>query len=258
MKLPIVAPRLESAVNPIFILIFVLPVPKSDPAPPPAPVAIHSVGTVGDLQGCPTANDPAPFLRTPRIELIGPCRDSGTDAKGAKSTATTWKHTFHRAAQFSIPRYGQQQQPINSDGLLIYEGMTLTVNPETGIYDLNFTATSPPTPVTIRLQLQFSHEKVNDSNQDPIRLTLPPITIESDPNTRPGEGAGTTLKVNHRGYTELFLSPQNNGRGISSDLKTERVYEQHRGLRIDAGWKIIRAGSARFGSGSANADDSNR
>ncbi len=235
-----------------------LPVPMSEPTPVPAPVSINSCGIAGNLQGCPSANDPAPFLRTPSIELIGPCRDTGTNGNGAKATASTWKHTFHRAARFSIPRYGQHQQPIEHDGLLIYEGMTLTVNPETGVYDLNFTATAPPTPVTVRLQLQFSNDNVNNSSKDPIRLTLPPITIESDPNTRPGESAGTTLKVNHRGYTELFQSTQNIGRGVSTDLKMERDYRNHPRLQIDAGWKIIRVGTARFGSGSANADDTNR
>lgn len=237
--------------NSMFLFACLLSSSNADLVPTPL------YGIEGVLSGCPSGNDSAPFLRTPRIEFLGPCRDGSAEANCASTTAKTWKHTFHRAARFSIPRYGQQQQPIEQDGLLIYEGMTLTVNPETGVYDLNFTATAPPTTVTVRMQLQFSHKNINDSGKDPIRLTLPPITIESDSNTKPGDGSGTTLKVNHRGYSELFLNPKNNSRSTNSDLKLDPAFKSGN-YQIDSNWKIIRAGSARFGSGSANADDTNR
>lgn len=251
---PIVAPRWEPAVKPMFFFIFLLPVPKSEPEYVPAPMAIPSSG----LSGCPSANDSAPFLRTPRIELLGPCRDNTVDKNGANGSTKTWKHTFHRAARFSIPRYGQQQQPIEQDGLLIYEGMTLTVNPETGVYDLNFTATAPPTTVTVRMQLQFVNEDSKSSNSlftmsEPIKLTLPPIVIEASAETRHGDGSGTTLKVNHRGFTELF---KHTDKSASTDLKN--LSKDASTIRINSDWKIIRAGSARFGSGSANADETNR
>ncbi len=212
------------------------------------------------LLECPTRNDSAPFLRTPRLELIGPCRESSAEGKkcpdGGKNS---WKHTFHRAARFTIPRFGQQQQPLESDGLLIYEGMTLTVDKDTGVYDLSFTATSPPTPVTLRLQLQFANDTYPITRSYPIRLTLPPIFIDAD-STRPGENAGTTLNVSHRGYTELFKQPQNGELVLdsSSDIKTESGYSAMNPISINSNWKVVRVGTARFGSGKANGDDENR
>ena len=211
------------------------------------------------LQECPSGNDSTPFLRTPRLELIGPCRETSADTKQCpQESANLWKHTFHRAARFTVPRYGQQQQPLEGEGLLIYEGMTLTVNKGTGVYDLNFTATSPPTPVTLRLQLQFETKSIPITLSYPIRLTLPPIFIDADSSTRPGDGTGTTLKVSHRGYSELFLAPEGKKQCETSDLIWGDGNEIHSRFQIDSNWKVIRAGSARFGSGKANGDDENR
>lgn len=182
------------------------------------------------------------------MELIGACRDNaGERCRIDGRNADTWSHVFHKAARFTQPRFDMYQQRLEGDGLLIYEGMKLTVDENTGIYDLTFTATAPPTPVTIRMQLHFQR---NDGFiEDPIRLTLPPIRIEADQKAT--NDVGTTLRVNHRGYSELF---QSKDRADSSDFKNHKDTPTIR----KNNFTIIRTGTARFGSGFPNGDNPTR
>lgn len=203
------------------------------------------------LRACPPANDPAPFLRTPHQELVDACRDSG----GCDKTPTKlgddnkWRHTFHKAATFPFPRFNQCGEAVDADGLVIYEGMRLTVDPGTGVYDLSFTATAPPTPVTLRLQLEFHHQSVGDS---PIRLTLPPIEIDPVPTADPLRPKAATVRVSHRGFSELFLCTKQQSH--TSDLRSVKETR----IAKDNGWQISRHGTARFGSELPNSDGLSR
>ncbi len=193
------------------------------------------------LKACPPANDHAPFLRTPSVEPVGPCQG----AAACDETKNVWKHSFHKAAAFPFPRFGQCGEPVEADGLVIYEGMRLTVNKETGVYDLSFTATAPPTPVTLRLQLEFTLEK-----HPAVRLTLPPIEIDPVPTADPLRPKAATVRVSHRGFSELFLDT---GRQSDSfDLKTKGAFQ------VTKCWSINRNGTARFGSAMPNSDGLNR
>lgn len=232
------------------LLLALAAAPAQHPAVPTAEAVVNA------LRDCPPAFDPAPFLRTPKLDLIGPCRDTAADHA---PSADAWAHVFHRAARFTQPRFGLCREPLESDGLLIYEGMRLTVDPATGVYDLAFVATAPPTPVTVRLQLHFARTDAYagpGSAYDPIRLTLPPITIDADPAAKPGDSYGVTLRVHHRGYSELFLKAKAQ-RSASSDLFPD--FRNAKVPTIDkSGWQIIRTGTARFGSGLPNADEPGR
>lgn len=212
----------------------------------PAPTPILS----DCLRACPPAHDPAPFLRTPHVEPVGPCQGAAA-CDGAKNA---WKHSFHRAARFPLPRSGQCGEPADTDGLVIYEGMRLTVNPDTGVYDLTFTATAPPTPVTLRLQLEFSHPSIQEES---VRLTLPPIEIEPGPTADPLRPKAATVRVNHRGYSELFTGVENQTRytDVWQPQPADKLSPRY---RIDNTWAVKRVGTARFGSALPNSDGLNR
>ena len=210
------------------------------------------------LRTCPPMNDPAPFLRVPKVTPVEECR--GTVADGKCDPAHTWKHTWHAAARFKVPRFDQGGQAMEGDSLVIYEGMVLSVNNVTGVYDLSFTATAPPTAVTLRLQLQFSGDP---AGQEAIRLTLPPVRIDTDETAKSGDNSGRTIRIHHRGYSELFISWESvaaSRRSQSSDLiekqPVDRSGQQH--LTITEKWTIARTGTARFGSARINADDQDR
>lgn len=177
-----------------------------------------------------------PFLRLPHVHLVGPCTDgqSGADL----DLQGRWVKEFADAAQFPLPRYDLNRTLMPGDGLLIYEGMRLTVYPKSGIYDLEFTATVPETPVTVRLQLEFARPLVVGSIEPgcgPYRLTLPPIRLEPNRDAKPGDTAANTFNVHHRGYSSLF-----------SDSTPPSVCESK--PLIGCGWSVTRKGTARFGT----------
>lgn len=191
------------------------------------------------LRGCPTPNDPTPFLRLPKVTTVEECRE--TDAGGKADARCVWKHVWHTAARFAVPKFDQRGEPLESDALVIYEGMTLTVNSTTGVYDVSFTATAPPTPVTVRLQLLFAADATGQNGV--LRLTLPPIRIDPEEGVKSGDNTGRTVRVNHRGVSELFTDK----RSASMDLFPKPP-------RITGEWSIKRVGSARFGSARVSED----
>lgn len=206
------------------------------------------------LWACPCPNDPAPFLRTPKLDALGDCKD-GSDCGGETDLRKKhqWRHVFSTAAKFSIPRFGQGGEPAEADGVVIYEGMRLTVNHETGVYDLSFTATTPPTPVTIRLQLTFHRP---DCPDDCVKLTLPPIEIEPTPTSNELRPKANTVRVSHRGFSEVFLCPDK--QSDSSDLMGKPLGLKKMIQPVTSDWAITRAGTARFGSAQATNEEPGR
>lgn len=180
-----------------------------------------------------------PFTRLPRVCPLEPllCAEPATSSL---THCVPWVQEFHQAAQFPLPRFASDATPVVADGLLIYEGMRLTVYPENGDYELTFTATIPDMPVTVRLQLVFA-----EPEQGPVlvppkatgllvrpalshRITLPPIRLEPRANARPGDPTAMTFQVTHRGSSTLFR-------------KTSLQ-------KIDSNWTVQRIGTARFGT----------
>jgi hypothetical protein len=161
------------------------------------------------------------------------------------------------------------------DGLLIYEGMRLTVFSD-GTYDLSFTATVPDMPVTIRLQLWLQPPPPPDTpatilptcNNREYRITLPPIRLEPKVDARAGDPTANTFQVAHRGYSSLFRStkhvvttqPHPTGvTPINAQFGFPMTPRQHSNdqVHVDASWDVRRVGTARFGSAVA-VDDTNR
>ena len=238
------------------MLPLILLLAASAPAQAPTPTKPTFPGC---LDGCPSAHDPAPFLRVPKITPVGECRDDGAVKCDA---ATGWVQTFHSAARFNIPRFDRNLEAMETDALVIYEGMKLTVNDKTGIYDLSFTATAPLMPVTVRLQMVFGHEDL----LKPIRMTLPPFRIESENQAQSGDNSGRTIRIHHRGQSDLFINSLDEKQFAFDDFKgkpfahclppmppllTPRVNP----FPITRSWTIRREGTARFGSAQISADD---
>jgi len=168
------------------------------------------------------------------------CGD-GSDGHGdaANKLTHSWTKDFHQAAHFPLPRYAIGGSPQFVDGLLIYEGMRLTVYND-GTYDLAFTATVPEMPVTIRLQLVFTQPGTISPAlvRQVYRITLPPLRLEPKRDARPGDPTANTFQVAHRGYSSLFVV---NGTA----------------LFINSNWDVTRIGTARFGTAVA-VEDSGR
>lgn len=80
--------------------------------------------------------------------------------------------TFNSPANFPRAGFGPRGKSFDREGLLIYEGMTLEVDYQTGHYTLLFHTSAPPAPAVLRLQLKFL--TAGGAWQT---LTLPPVCI---------------------------------------------------------------------------------
>lgn len=205
-----------------------------------------------------------PFQKQPRVCAVAVC-ECGPDEKDAKSNRA-WVKEFHDPAHIAYPRFDIEGRPVPGDGLLIYEGMRLAVDPVTGKYDLTFTATVPAMPVTLRLQLVLVENKLTGA-QDPVTkawikvpdptarrytLTLPPIRMQPPRDAVAGDPTPNTFHIAHRGYSSLFLDPKrgtDDGRLYAADCPPQGP--------IDCTWLVSRVGTARFGTPIA-IDDPNR
>jgi hypothetical protein len=239
------------------------PAPPPPPAPPATPAQTEKPKCSCDasMAAC-AASASSPFSRLPCVNPIDPCTKADCLTE-CKDKTKIWKHTFHKAAQFPFPRFNQQGCQVPDDGLLIYEGMTLTVDESTGNFEVAFVATAPQIPVVLRLQLAFYNPKLplpNDPNyQSSIsspytRITLPPMRIESDPKAKPGDITGNTVRINHRGQSDLFKAVKAGGESIDLSERKQIVFPP---IAPDNGWSVRRDGVARFGSGVAASDDIN-
>ncbi|MDY3553440.1 hypothetical protein R5W24_002542 [Gemmata sp. JC717] len=168
---------------------------------------------------------------------VCPCEPGTSGAAGPKWN--TWIKEFGSAAHIAIPRFDLDGACVPGDGLVIYEGMRLTVDPDSGQYDVSFTATLPRMPVTLNIQLTF----VNPHKpQDPRTLTLPPIRLEPKRDARPGDPSGWTFRVEHRGYSTTLLH--------NAGLRGHIFNAENGGapVVINQNWELRRTATARFGS----------
>jgi hypothetical protein len=235
------------------------------PAPRPVPVVVPSVPPVPGPFAQPVAPTPLwnqfarppawfpgpaaqPFGLLPRVCRVEPAPCHGGAGGGTDEVIVCpgWVKEFHQAAHFPVPRFDQTGAPMLGDGLLIYEGMRLVVDPATGIYEVSFTATVPNMPATLRLQLVF--ERCPD-DPTPYRLTLPPVRLEPKPDARLGDPAAYTFHVAHRGYSSLFVRPV-----LVPAVPDGSAPVVPFPTVIDAGWILSRVGTARLGSVTATDD----
>ncbi len=223
------------------------PINLSHPAPPFLPPGSPAAGGPLAPPGWAAAQFPCPdpgahpFQRLPRVCPVIPCPcDDGKCTDGCAHAGPLWTNEFLDAAHVPIPRFTADGQPVCLDGLLIYEGMRLTVYPN-GVYDVSFTATIPEMPVTLRLQLVV----VPPDEAREYRLTLPPLRFEPRADARPGDPNGNTFHVAHRGYSGVFALHQ-----------PRRPATPGGAGEVNYGWTVTRVGTARFGTPVAVSDPS--
>ncbi len=148
---------------------------------------------------------------------------------------------FASAAHFPIRDFGLRGEPLDRDGVIIYEDMAFHFDRE-GNYEVHFRASSPPIPATVRLQFQIQPH----SNGPWYTVTLAPIEFpyqsakndksncsgticgEGDSKCSEGECCGKTRECVCKGHSEIL----------------RRCYGE---MSPDA--KIRRSGSARMGFG---------
>lgn len=184
-----------------------------------------------------------PFYKHPRVcpVAVCPCEETGTQL-AARTNA--WVKEFHCPAFVPVPRFDADGHPVAGDGLVIYEGMRLTVDPDTGAYEVTFTATTPDMLVTLRLQLTF----IQYDGLVPVRqytLTLPPIRMEMPRDARPGDPVNKTFHIAHRGQSTLFANPARAGVYTAGPATNEKCPPP---ALIDCRWEVKRDGTARFGT----------
>jgi hypothetical protein len=95
--------------------------------------------------------------------------------KGCDKKCTTFY--FEKPAHFPLPRFTQEGMPVEVEGALIYEGMSVTFYRD-GVFETNFIVTSAAHPVTLRLSLHV--QPPLDSECQPFQLTIPPVLIQTD------------------------------------------------------------------------------
>jgi hypothetical protein len=214
------------------------PINLSHPAPPLLPPATAAGPVYTPDPGWAAAGLPCPgpvahpFQRLPRVCLLKACE---CDSAGSAPTAFYWVKEFHDAAHVPLPRFTADGLAVCHDGLLIYEGMRVTVY-KNGVYDVSFTAEVPDMPVTLRLQLVLQRPEKSTHPRGEYRLTLPPFRLEPKADARPGDPAANIFHVAHRGF--------------SSALMEENPAQQ----LVQPGWQVTRVGTARFGTPVAITD----
>lgn len=135
----------------------------------------------------------------------------------------TKEFRFSAPAHFPYPRFGAVNDYYADDGIVIYEGMRLVVA-QNGYYEVQFTATSPAMPVTVRMQLF-----VSDREKQFSTLTLPPILLNPQDSfehdhAEHGNCLHNTWQVRHIGYSPILAA------------------------RFAILHAVVREGTARFGS----------
>lgn len=183
-----------------------------------------------------------PFAKQPRVCPVEVCPcEPGADSDTAKPNV--WVKEFSSAAFIEYPRFTLDGERVPGNGLIIYEGMQLVVDPDSGKYDLTFTVTLPEMPANLRLQLVFRNK-----TGEAYTLTLPPIRLEPKRDAKAGDPAGWTYNVSHRGYSTLF-------RTVKSPV--HRAADGEHPAQITSAWTLSRSGTARFGTPIA-VEDTNR
>lgn len=137
-----------------------------------------------------------------------------TDADEDSASKKLETAVFDSPAFFAFHESPQHGRLQNTNSVVIYEGMSLSVNSETGRYELAFLAEVPITAVVMNLQLRI---RKADSSEGTITLT--PIVFGADQSavdphdllTVPG--ATETWRVRRTGYSHFLQNAATTGLG---------------------------------------------
>jgi hypothetical protein len=181
------------------------------------------------------ANDA--FQLTPKTTPIPTPRerDPNTGSRNAKIGTDEQEPpdasaVFDEPAHFPLPAFGPFAEFAPQNALIIYEGMTLNVF-QHGKYEVRFVAEAPQTPVVVRLQLRLDFMSADNLTiARTSTITLPPITIRTDPDADPLQPS-KSWRITHNGRSSALLRAM-----------------QCAGACALRGVNVSRAGTARFGS----------
>ncbi len=160
-----------------------------------------------DLQP-PVRLDRSPLNASENSSLLSTDVDEDSASKRLETAV------FDSPAFFAFHESPQHGRLQNTNSVVIYEGMSLSVNAETGRYELAFLAEVPITAVVMNLQLRI---RKADSSEGTITLT--PIVFGADQSAdHPHDlltvpGATETWRVRRTGYSHFLKNAAATGLG---------------------------------------------
>lgn len=169
-----------------------------------------------------------PFSRVPQPQALG---ESG-DSDGNESQGDQGKYVyavFNHPASFELTASPSYEARSAVDVAVIYEGMALQMDKSDGRYRLRMVIETPPTNVTLRLQLGVLRQcpvlqPYGGVAPAPVRvgtITLPPIQFEGAAQaTRIGQPR--LWKIQHDGHSPL-LKCQPEPAGCTAELSFVRM-----------------------------------
>jgi hypothetical protein len=115
----------------------------------------------------------------------------------AQTQSPPFQSRFEQPAHFPLPRFAPDGERIDTEGVVIYEGMRFIATRD-GQYEVSFTTSVPKMAVTLRLQLLFTAREGYR-----FTLTLPPIVIAPEGHFK-GNYVGQAFQVYHAGYSAML------------------------------------------------------
>lgn len=143
--------------------------PALPPAPPTAPGDTHF--SRGRRRTIPVSSSAQALRPTPDVQETNMDEFETLPVIGNNVE----KFTFAAPAHFSFRGWGLRGEPYDAEGVIIYEGMTVSFD-ASGQYEVWFRANHPDRPATLRLQLQLQTR-----TGDWHTITLAPIAIGESP-----------------------------------------------------------------------------
>ncbi|MEI7698507.1 MAG: hypothetical protein WCK86_01820 [Planctomycetia bacterium] len=160
-----------------------------------------------DLQP-PVRLDRSPLNANENFSLLA------TDADEDSTSNKLETAVFDLPAYFAFHESPQHGRLQNTNSVVIYEGMSLSVNSQNGRYELAFLAEVPITAVVMNLQLRIRRADGAEGT-----ITLAPIVFGADQSTDHAHelltvaGATETWRVRRTGYSHVLKNAAATGLG---------------------------------------------
>lgn len=150
---------------------------------------------------------------------------------------------FASAAHFPLREFGLRGEPLDRDGIIIYEDMAFHFDRD-GNYEVHFRASAPPMPATMRLQFQIQPHRDGPW----YTVTLAPIEFPySSAKSEKTNCSGSQCYDDHSQCSDDSKSCCGEARECVCRGKSEILKRCYGQMGQDA--KIRRSGTARIGFG---------
>lgn len=208
---------------------------------------VFAISTQAEEKPAANSNTPppaSPSAAPNESEGPKPNQDSLSAQHGQQQVGNQGSvHTFAAVARFPLRDYSLRGDVIERDGLMIYEGMTLAINPD-GRYEVRFRTTTPALPATLRLQFAI---KLNDREWH--TLTLPPVKVLcEDERTHASRNLSSLRRTSNESGVDATLDSDTQVFRLEGDFPVLNAQRA-------TGWvgEVRRDGSVRFGYDPAKA-----